>query len=103
MQDLCSKQWHSYSRSYVFFIPYRTVDCYDTCIAGIPGGPLRCCADTILASEAISTTSDPSFLIARLFSPNEPDLSVYRLNTFCKWVLILHYVMQLVQMHKYYE
>ena len=68
---------------------YRSVDCYDTCIIGLPFDPtvpIQCCADPLnLTSDVISTTDGtPNFIIARLFSPNEPGMSNYRLNTYCK-------------------
>ena len=69
------------------FSCYRSVDCYETCIVGSPFDPtvpFQCCADSVLVSEEISLTIDPSFIIARLYSPNEPDMSIYRLNTYCK-------------------
>ena len=65
----------------------RSVDCYDTCIVGSPFDPtvpFQCCADSILISETISTTVGEGYLIARLYSPNEPGQGVYRHNTFCK-------------------
>ena len=79
----------------------REVDCYDTCIQGnpiFPSIPLSCCGDPILLSETISTTIGPNYLIARLYSPNEEGMDVYRHNTFCKYVC-----QHILQLHVWYS
>ena len=73
----------------IFLILYlicRTVDCFDTCITGSPidpSIPLQCCADSVVIPQIISVVIQPEYLIAQLYSPNEPQAD-YRLNTFCK-------------------
>lgn len=73
----------------IHFLFGRKVDCYDTCIEGSPWDPtipLQCCADSIVSSDVMSTTNGQGYLIARLYSPNEAGLGIYRHNTFCKYV-----------------
>ena len=79
--------WSNYYGTIIFSLTYRSVNCFDTCIVGLPTDPtipLKCCANSILISETISTTVGEGYVIARLYSPNEDGQGVYRHNTFCK-------------------